>query len=197
MAVCKHKGCTYYSPAKYNLSKNESQCKYRHSEEKTRRGRRFPEDHRKEEVYAQPEDNVEMVSSHSDASVIAETTEESYTAANIDDENSNSPASASSEVLKDTIILSLSAISRICGLGLTDDLLATLRDDASSLEMFRERVKSATQIRRVSASIIQDTMKPYGFLTKHFKDESGIFIGTLYYFDAVEIFESKSVYLTI
>ena len=121
-----------------------------------------------------------MVSSHSDASEIAATTEESYTAANIDDENSNSPAPASSEVLNYTIILSLNAISRICGLGLTDDLIATLRDDAFSLEMFRERVKSATQIRRVSASIIQDSMKPYKFLTKHFKDEPGMFVGTLY-----------------
>ena len=100
------------------------------------RGRRFLENHRKEEVYAQPEDNVEMVSSHSDASVIAATTEESYTAANIDDENFNSSAPASIEVLNDTIILLLSAISRTCGLVLTDDIITTLRDDAFSLEMF-------------------------------------------------------------
>ena len=151
----------------------------------------IPQDHRKEEVYAQPEDNVEMVSSHSDASEIAATTEESYTTANIDDENSNSPAPASSEVLNYTIILSLNAISRICGLGLTDDLIATLRDDAFSLEMFRERVKSVTQIRRVSASIIQDSMKPYEFLTKHFKDEPGMFVGTLYYFDAIEVLRKQ------
>ena len=177
--------------AEYNLSKHESQCKYRHSEVKTLRGERFPKDHRKEEVYAQPEDNVEMVNSHSDASEIAATTEEFYTAAHIGDENSNSPAPASSEVLNDTIILSLSAISRICGLGFTDDLIATLRDDAFSLEMFRERVQSATPKRRVSASIIQNSMKPYEFLTKHFKDEPGMFVGTLYYFDAIEVLRKQ------
>ena len=98
---------------------------------------------------------------------------------------------SSSEVLVDTIILSLNSISSKAGENITNDLIAVLRDNEFPIDLFRERVKNVSQIKRVSKSILQRQKAHCGFLKMELNDESGTFTGILHYLDAVEVLKKQ------
>ena len=98
---------------------------------------------------------------------------------------------SSSEVLVDTIILSLNSISSKAGESITNDLIAVPRDNEFPIDLFRERVKNVFRIKRVSKSILQRQMSHCGFLKMGLNDESGTFTGILHYLDAVEVLKKQ------
>ena len=85
----------------------------------------------------------------------------------------------SSELLVDTIILSLNSISSRAGESLTNDLIAVPRDNEFPMDLFRERVKDVSQVKLVSRAILQKQMAQCGFLKVELMDSkstcSGIF----------------------
>ena len=176
MPVCKFKGCSVFAKTAYNLSKHHSQCKYRCIQTRSRLTIA--------EYAHEPASKTFVVDEHTAPLPLPEQEpieEDSPTAHNDNaHENLDCIRRPGCEVLNDTIILSLNSVSRSSGPGLASDLIAVLRDDEFSLELFRERVRNVAQIRKLSACIMKDSMKSYGFLTKDFEDASGTFSGTLY-----------------
>ena len=179
MPQCKHHGCTFFSKVAFNISKHESQCHFRHANYQ-HIGARNPS----AAPIVQPCEVSEgsFPSSEGINSVPGDSSSQPRPAV-IEDfitfEDHDTRGRSSIEVLVNTIILSLNSISSKARDSITNDLIAVLRDNEFPIDLFRERVKNVSQIKRVSKSILQRQMAHCGFLKIEVNDGSGTFTGII------------------
>ena len=193
MPQCKHNGCTFFAKVAFNLSKHESQCQFRHAATRVaprqhlqqyNGGHARPLPHPCENDVFSVEENREI------APQPLSPTPSAYPGF-IEDSYAEVSQLPSSELLVDTIILSLNSISSRAGESLTNDLIAVLRDNEFPMDLFRERVKDVSQVKRVSRAILQKQMAQCGFLKMELMDSTRTCSGILHYIDPIDVLRKQ------
>ena len=194
MPQCNPNGCTFFAKVAFNLSKHESQCQFRHAATRAaprqhcqqyNGGHARPLPHPCENDGFSVEENREINPQPLSSTPSAHPgfIEDSYIA-----EVSQRP---SSELLVHTIILSLHSISSRAGESLTNDLIAVLRDNEFPMDLFRERVKDVSQVKRVSRAILQKQMAQCGFLKIELMDNTRKCSGILHYTEPIDVLRKR------